>query len=299
MACYVLRAVPALLHTQKKNAVMPYRGFTLVELSIVIVLIGLLTGGILKGQQVLVNGRLTSTMAQVQAIAAAKEAFHGTYGYLPGDLPQADVKVRGCTQTCASTATTQIGNGSVGAPAWAMYLPQVMTPLAANTPISDASGEVILFWYELGTGGFLAGVTDEGISGGAELTCGGAFPRTSVGGCFIVGQASSIYTAAGGLSGRRPITAFTLQGTVVALSPTSTAVLADPAIAAAKGQPDLPLLLTPHMAAVIDRKSDDGTPGSGNIQAYGNPATCYLLSGGIGTYDEKTSEKDCGLIFGI
>jgi prepilin-type N-terminal cleavage/methylation domain-containing protein len=46
-------------------------GFTLVELAIVMIIIGLLIAGVLKGQELIANARVTSTVAQVKAIDAA------------------------------------------------------------------------------------------------------------------------------------------------------------------------------------------------------------------------------------
>ena len=43
-------------------------GFTLVELAIVMIIIGLLIAGVLKGQELIANARVTSTVAQIKAI---------------------------------------------------------------------------------------------------------------------------------------------------------------------------------------------------------------------------------------
>jgi prepilin-type N-terminal cleavage/methylation domain-containing protein len=46
-------------------------GFTLVELAIVMIIIGLLIAGVLKGQALIQNAQVTSTVAQVKATEAA------------------------------------------------------------------------------------------------------------------------------------------------------------------------------------------------------------------------------------
>jgi prepilin-type N-terminal cleavage/methylation domain-containing protein len=53
-------------------------GFTLVELAIVMIIIGLLIAGVLKGQELIANARVTSTVAQVKAIDAAISTFKDT-----------------------------------------------------------------------------------------------------------------------------------------------------------------------------------------------------------------------------
>jgi len=62
------------------------RGFTLIELSIVLVIIGLLVGGILKGQELIASTELKTQVAQVDGTRAAVNTFEDKYGSLPGDL---------------------------------------------------------------------------------------------------------------------------------------------------------------------------------------------------------------------
>lgn len=62
------------------------KGFTLVELAIVMTIIGLLIGGILKGQELLENARINAFVSQMKAYDAAIVTFQDTYGALPGDI---------------------------------------------------------------------------------------------------------------------------------------------------------------------------------------------------------------------
>ena len=81
-------------------------GFTLVELAIVMIIIGLLIGGILKGQELVENARVNATVAQIKAIQAATATFHDKYNALPGDMINPTGRLSGCAGNCAIT-----GNG--------------------------------------------------------------------------------------------------------------------------------------------------------------------------------------------
>src|SRR5476649_103906 len=64
------------------------RGFTLVELSIVLVIIGLLIGGILVAQSMTETARIVAVAAQIQQFDAGVESFKAKYNALPGDAQQ-------------------------------------------------------------------------------------------------------------------------------------------------------------------------------------------------------------------
>jgi prepilin-type N-terminal cleavage/methylation domain-containing protein len=65
------------------------RGFTLVELSIVLVIIGLIIGGVLTGQQIIQNARITNALNAIQAYQAQFQTYQQNFGALPGDDPNA------------------------------------------------------------------------------------------------------------------------------------------------------------------------------------------------------------------
>lgn len=65
------------------------RGFTLVEIAIVLVIIGLLLGGILKGQELITSARVRNLADQNSGIQAAYYGFIDRYRQIPGDMPAA------------------------------------------------------------------------------------------------------------------------------------------------------------------------------------------------------------------
>src|SRR5262249_49069165 len=62
------------------------KGFTLIEMSIVLVIIGLIIGGILKGQEIVESSRQKNFITQLDSTRAAVNTFVDRYRALPGDF---------------------------------------------------------------------------------------------------------------------------------------------------------------------------------------------------------------------
>jgi len=60
-------------------------GFTLVEIAIVLVIIGLLLGGVLKGQELIFNSKVKASFNLSREMSAAVNSYMDRYGQLPGD----------------------------------------------------------------------------------------------------------------------------------------------------------------------------------------------------------------------
>lgn len=93
-------------------------GFSLVELSIVLVILGLLTGGILAGQSLIRAAELRSVSAGAQRYVSAVYSFRDKYMSLPGDMPNATrfwgaqhATPATCQTTASNSALTCDGNG--------------------------------------------------------------------------------------------------------------------------------------------------------------------------------------------
>ena len=70
-------------------------GFTLVEIAIVLVIIGLLIGGVLKGQEMITNAKVNKIENDYKGVSAAILAYQDRYGVLPGDDPAASTRFSG------------------------------------------------------------------------------------------------------------------------------------------------------------------------------------------------------------
>ena len=79
-------------------------GFTLIELSIVLVIIGLLAGGVLVGRDLIAAAALRSQITQIEKYNAAANTFRAKYGFLPGDLPANQAAALGFATRTAPTA---------------------------------------------------------------------------------------------------------------------------------------------------------------------------------------------------
>ncbi len=181
------------------------KGFTLVELSIVLVIIGLIIGGVLKGQELIANAQIKSVIAQAQGYRAATVAFRDKYNALPGDLVTADLLIPGCTVggICAPPTTATLGDGIIGS----------VTAVVATT--ANAGVENIAFWQQLTAARFIGDVELNTTA----TAYGARFPSAATGGGF-----QALYNSATGRSILR------LAGTVGAVSTANGALRPDQAL---------------------------------------------------------------------
>jgi prepilin-type N-terminal cleavage/methylation domain-containing protein len=113
------------------------QGFTLIEIAIVLVIIGLLLGGVLKGQELINTARVRALNNNVDGITAAWFSFQDRYRAFPGDYTQASVNLPGAP-------TDGDGNGLVG---------------VATAPATPAS-ERAMVWMHLQSAGYITGGYD-------------------------------------------------------------------------------------------------------------------------------------------
>jgi prepilin-type N-terminal cleavage/methylation domain-containing protein len=86
------------------------KGFTLVELSIVLVIIGLLIGGVLKGQAMIEGTKMKRFVSDIDSLVSATYSYQDRFNALPGD------DINGLTLARGALADGN-GNGQIGAAA--------------------------------------------------------------------------------------------------------------------------------------------------------------------------------------
>lgn len=147
-------------------------GFTLIELAIVLVIIGLLLGGVLKGQELITQGKIKNVVADFNGITAAYYGYQDRYKAIPGDDAGACVR---WAIAAAGNVLCGSGNGQLTG--------KYNLNLAA--PVTNASDESSMFWRDLRLAGFVGGT-------------GGANPNNAVAGFVGVQQGGDLLRGTGG-----------------------------------------------------------------------------------------------------
>ena len=85
------------------KALKQQSGFTLVEMAIVLVIIGILLGGVLKGQEMIESAKIKNVVDQAKSLSAAIYTYQDKYGVYPGDDDDAKNHLKGGKAGCSAT----------------------------------------------------------------------------------------------------------------------------------------------------------------------------------------------------
>jgi prepilin-type N-terminal cleavage/methylation domain-containing protein len=234
------------------------QGFTLIELSIVLVIIGLIVGGVLVGQDLIRAAGVRAQITQIEKYNQAVNTFRGKYDALPGDLN---------AQVASNFGFTPRG----AFPGWGDGDGIIRGNSATVLPsgINFGNGEQVMFWQDLTTANGL----NVNLIEGSFSPSWGPSPGISSGfDAYLpqakIGNGNYVYVWSGG-----PLEAWGAGGDIATNNGTNYFGVAavwymNSGGWASYGNPGM----TVQQAYSIDQKIDDGFPQSGHVLAlYINP----------------------------
>jgi hypothetical protein len=220
------------------------RAFTLIELSIVLVTIGLIVGGVLVGRDLIAAAAVRAQIAQIDAYQTAINTFKGKYRYLPGDIPDPDASSFGFA---ARGQFAGEGDGND-------YIEGVnLNGAGRNFGWTFSAGETQMFWVDLSAAHLIPGNFTLGSSTNVVVP----IPSTALTGYFPLaklGQGNFVY--AYGVSSVTP----SHNGNFLCVS-----VVLNTVAAVCGGCMNSNPGMTVRQAYAIDSKIDDGTPLAGRV----------------------------------
>lgn len=275
---YLTQELKNLFSASRRNA-----GFTLTEVALVLVVVGLVIGGVLKGRELIHNARITATITEIKSIQTAVKSFRDTYSALPGDMRNASTRLPNCDNAICNGD----GNGAIGNNNWSEPHERLMmlTPQA----------EMTRAWLHLQQAGFI-----KNIENTIALDLAPAYGATNMAAAIPnTGYRLATHVLAR-FSGLVDDTWIHPRGIVLVLGGSSLRL-----------DRDLDEIVppAPWMLARIDRRIDDGKPEtgaiivSGRVSIDGSPG-CYIqtnVSGGIILYDyaETVNQGNCSLVIAL
>ncbi len=263
------------------------QGFTLVEFAISVTVIGLLIGGILRGQEMISSSRILASTSLLSSIETAVGTFYDRYNQIPGDMPQAHILLPGCNNnikcrpidnipTNSLTGDRIIGDPNWGANGW-----------KGQIHPTGQGGEVNLAPLHLHAASLLPNLTDAELEPDNMPKAGKTQPKFPINGSLIFGFGDGSPLPGFPKKSKSP------SGMILAVVPD----LAQEGTSALISQ-EKPAPLTAHQAEQIDRKLDDGFPDTGEVVTYGDQDICFGIDTQK-TYQTLQAGRHCGLIFKI
>ena len=247
-------------------------GFTLIELSIVLVIIGLVIGGVMVGKDLIESGRVHAQIRQFQEYETAVNGFKLKYNCLPGD--------------CATAASLDLGANGDG-----NGLVQMATTSygSYDTPDGTYSGELPKFFLHLQASGLIKQKFDNSL-----ILVGGSYPVLAINdryGMIACGKWQN------GPTGTTP-------GSITDLYNFPYGLWLHANICNIGNNPgqanDGCGVMTPAQAYAIDTKTDDGKPLAGKVWSYSSasaPGTNPCINGSYTDYSLTNTNPYCQVSF--
>ena len=259
------------------------RGFSLVELSIVLVILGLLVGGILAGRSLIRASELRAVGTEYQRYKTATHAFRDKYFAVPGDFAQA-TRVWGRLVANAQCVT----NNSAAVNATGGACDGNGDGMIDRATSNSRSGENFQVWRQLALAGLIEG-SYTGIAG------------TNDNDEHIMGENHPVSKLANGGWGAE-------YATASVASPQNYAVqYGNYFIIGSYNENSKPnrMVMRPEEAWNIDTKLDDGQPGYGIVIARYHNNQCAVPTDGNsdggadlnGSYNLADTSILCALYF--
>ena len=270
--------------SQKKSA------FSLIELSIVLIIIGLLIAGVTGGASLIKSSELRSIMGEARAYATSVNGFYTQFNYLPGDygvaigascVGDADGKIEFGT-ACRETGEEE--TGGEGSNAWAQMLNAKVIDtnvVSTGTPQTDATA--------ISTFGTYAPASKVKASGWA-------FDYR------LSGTASTAFANEAAATAQNVVV---LTGQIAAGTAGTTNLLGN----TGAGKSSVAIMATDALS--IDAKIDDSNAGTGKVRGVSPTATaidtaasssatnCYYYASSAFTYNTTDTVKSCGLSYQV
>lgn len=252
-------------------------GFTLIELSVVLAIIGLIVGGVLVGQDLIRAAEIRSIVSDKERLVTAVYTFNTKYNAIPGDMRDAQ-SIWGAAAPCTvaqTSAATCNGNGN--------------GLLEGGYGAGTIGNELFLFWKHLANAGVLAG-SYSGISDGSTsyATTSNNAPGGKIFNSLWYIQDFGVLT--GSIFGFDGVYNNSMEFGLYKVNE----------------DPINPILTAKEMWA-LDSKIDDGKPGTGLLRAEQYGTNCTAEADGVSTttYSDTTTAvyritstgKVCALLF--
>ncbi len=220
--------------------------FTLIELSIALVIIGLIIAGILVGKDLITASEVRTQISQIEKYQTAVNTFRVKYGALPGDMKSSDAVSFGF-----SARGTVAGQGNGDGIIEGHYM-------GANAGWFIAAGETAIFWRDLSDAKLIDGSFTDADYDYATICSGSPMTADQINKRYPsakIQKNSYVYVWSGGWKVIN--TGINDRVNYFAISQ-----VIDPCYPSA-----MDVSITPNQAYAIDKKTDDGLPQSGRVMA--------------------------------